>query len=157
MKKFSANYLISDTGAFLKNGIIVCSDEGDPLEYIDTTNDLKEIAQLAFYNGILMANFIWVKSVASALDTPNNQTIKSVLIQQVAGQTQVSIKDLIELAKQIQLQFPLMKINEILHEINCGLSNEGFSKQNIYGIFLLNGVDFVGMKFTPNSRLKKIC
>ena len=157
MKKFSANYLISDTGAFLKNGIIVCSDEGDSLEYIDTTNDLKEIAQLAFYSGILMANFSWVKSVTSALDTPNNQSIKSVLIQQVAGQSQVSIQNLIELAIQIQLQFPLMKINEIFHEINCVLSNEGFSKQNISGIFLLNGVDLVGMKFTLNSRLKKIC
>ena len=62
MRKFTANYLLSDSGVFLKNGIVIVEEDGSAIEYLDTKGDLKEIAQMSFHNGILMAGFIFVKS-----------------------------------------------------------------------------------------------
>ena len=61
MKKLAANYVISDSGEILKNGIILAEDEGSVLEYIDTEGDLQEIARLEFHNGILLGGFTFVK------------------------------------------------------------------------------------------------
>ena len=50
MRKFTANYLVTASGTFLKNGIVIAEENGTAIEFIDTTGDLKEIAQLTFYN-----------------------------------------------------------------------------------------------------------
>jgi len=157
MKKLAANYVVSEAGIFLKNGIIVAGEDGFAIEYIDTKGDLREIALLTFHNGILMAGFTFVKNNTTIPASESEHSVRSVVLRSVEGQNQVSIQNLIELGKQVQDQFPEMKIPEIMNEISeVLLTNGGFSKEKIPEIFLLIGTDLVGLDFTPKSRLKKI-
>lgn len=152
MKKNAANYLVSEDGVFLKNGIVIADENGTAVQYIDTKGDLNEIAQLTFHNGILMAGFTFLKTNEAF---PISAT--DPLIQSVEGQNEISIQNLIELGKQAQVQFPEMTIPEILNRISHELLSEGsYTKKNRSGIFLLMGVDLIGLRFTPKSRLKKI-
>jgi len=146
MKKLAANYLISETGKLLKNGILLTEDNGVPLDFIDTQGDLDEIAQLSFHNGILIAEqtFTRINSETQAFISP--------VIQ---GKDQLSLHDLVELAKQYQVQFPEMQIPEIWNAINTILQPD-FRKEKALGIFLLIGCDLPGLQFTSKSRLKKI-
>lgn len=151
MRKFTANYLVSEDGIFLKNGIVVAGDSGTAVQYIDTKGDLREMEQLSFHNGILMAGFTFLnKTDASPVSEADP------LIRPVEGQAEVSIQNLIELGKQAQVQFPEMKIPEIMVKIKEALTNGGFIKETIPGIFLLMSVDLAGLRFTPKSQLKKI-
>ncbi|MCK4663436.1 MAG: amidohydrolase family protein [Bacteroidales bacterium] len=58
MRKLSANYIFPVTSKPLKNGILVIDDYGKIIELIDTNGELKETANLEFYNGILVPGFI---------------------------------------------------------------------------------------------------
>lgn len=157
MRKLAANYVVSVNGDFLKNGIVVADEDGTVAEYIDTKGDLTEIAQLIFYNGILIAGFTFVRINAEIQVSETDHAIQSFIVQSITGQKQLSIQNLIELAKQVQDQFSELKIPEIIHEIiEVLLLVGGFSKEKIPGIFLLTGNDLVGLHFTPKSRLKKI-
>ena len=157
MRKFAANYVVSETGVFLKNGIAIAQDDGTVLRIIDTKGDLQETEQLIFSNGILMAGCSYTKiDTATAISKPD-QPFTSFVLQSVAGITHFSIQNLIDLGKQIQVQFPEMKISEILNEISEVLLTSGaFMKVNIAGIFLLTGVDLVNLHFTAKTQLKKI-
>ncbi|MBA4410053.1 MAG: hypothetical protein C0397_11590 [Odoribacter sp.] len=157
MKKFAANYLVSDSGIFLKNGIVVANDEGTVVEFIDTAGDLREIEQLLFFNGILITNCRFVRT---HLDFPGHITdnlSKSLIIRLVAELNEVTIRNLVEIGIQIQAQFPGMTIQEILDEIRNFLLIDGkYSRQIVPGIFLLIGVNLADLHFTPKSKLKKI-
>ena len=63
---------------------------------------------------------------------------------------------LIELGKEVQLQFPEIKIPAIMNQIEEILFEVGFLKDTMPGIFLLKGVNLVELHFTSESRLKKI-
>ncbi len=155
MRKFAANYLVADTGDYLKNGIVVVGEDGFSLEYIDTKGDLREIAQLTFLNGILMAGCTFIKTKAA--NSGSDQPFESLIMNFLAESNQFSLHELIDLGKQIQLQFPTFKIPEIMNKITSILQIEGgFSKEPKSGIYLITGVDLVNLHFSPKSRLKKI-
>ena len=157
MRKFTANYLLSDTGVFLKNGIVIVEEDGTAIEYLDTKGDLKEVAQMSFHNGILMAGFIFFKSSDLAPLSEAENTVRSFVINSATGRFKYSISDFIEFGKQIQNHFPEMKIPEIMNEIAKVLvSSVGFRREKDPGIFLLSGVDLPQMHFTPNARIKRI-
>lgn len=157
MRKHAANYLVSDTGEFLKNGMILVEDDGIVVQYNDTKDDLREVEQLIFHNGILMADYQFAKIIQSQLIPMADQTIRSLAIQAIGDSTQWSIQNQIDLAKTIQFQFPEKKIPAILDEITQFLLLDGgFIKKIIPGIYLLAGVDLVNLHFTPKTRLKKI-
>ena len=157
MRKFAANYLISDTGLFLKNGMAVVGEDGFILQYIDTNGDLIEVEQLSFHNGILMAGIIFTKINATQPNGVSGNTFKLFVLQSVGESTQLSIQNLIDLCKQLQLQFPEMKIPAIMNEIYEVLLGEGgFIKETNPEIYLLTSVDLVKLHFTPKTRLKKI-
>lgn len=157
MKKLAANYLIAEDGKFLKNGIVVAEDDGTATAFIDTTNDLKEIARLTFHNGILLANFIFRKGTNIVSSSESEQRLKQFIFETVLPLEAFSIQELVDLGKQVQEQFPEMKIPEILKHISEVLvANNNFVKENLPGIFLVIGVDLSGLHFTPKSRLKKI-
>ncbi len=157
MKKFIANYLVSETGLFLKNGILVATEDGTAVEYIDTTGDLKELAGLIFQNGIVMAGFAFVRTTGSTPVSEPNETIQSFVYQRTTELNQLSLQDMIGLGKQMQNQFPEMNIPDIWQAITAVLlTNLGFMKQEVSGIFLLNGADLVRLQFTPKSKLKRI-
>lgn len=156
MRKFAANYLVSDGGIYLKNGIVVVGDTGAPVQYIHTNNDLREIAQLSFLNGILMAEYTFKKVTEANLGY--GHPLESLIINSLSRSSQFSMHEMIKLGKQIQLQFPEMKIPEILNGITEVLHTTcGYAKENIPGIVLLMGIDLVNLHFTAKSRLKKIC
>ncbi|MDP3432620.1 MAG: hypothetical protein Q8T04_06615 [Bacteroidota bacterium] len=155
MRKFAANYLVSEDGVYLKNGILVAGEDGFAIKYIDTKGDLREIAQLTFLNGILMAGFRFIKT--DAANAHSDQPFESMVMRYLAATTQFSINELIDLGKLVQHQFPEMKIPEILNKITSTLQTYGgFSMESQPGIYLFSGADLVNLLFTSNSRLKKI-
>jgi hypothetical protein len=155
MKKFAANYLIAESGAFLKNGIVVAEDNGTVLQYIDTTDDLKEIAQLTFHNGIMMAGCRFLKTNSPVSESENQ--LNALVMKAVEGQNTFLLPDLIELGKLIQREFPEMKIPEILNvSMDMLQSNFGLFKESIPGIFLLTGVDLPWLRFKTTTKLKRI-
>lgn len=146
MKKLAANYIISESNKFLKNGILLAEDNGTAIEYIDTNGDLDEIAQLTFHNGILVAGQIFIRV---------NLEVKSSFNKNIQDKEQLSLSDLIELAKEHQLLHPERTIPEIWSALNTDLALS-YRKENAAGIFLLIGCDLPAFRFTAKSRLKKL-
>ena len=156
MRKFAANYVLSENGTFLKNGIVITGEDGMVSEYVDTGGDLDEMAQLSFHNGIVVAGFTFLKSSPEIPVSVKDKPIRSSIFQLIKEQNQLSVQQWIEIAKQVQEQYPEMKIPEIVHYLNDVLiSNGGYEKEDAPGIYLINA-DLVEMHFTPKSRLKKI-
>ena len=58
MRKIAATYLFPIHKKPIKNGILVCSDNGEILEIIDNNGVLKEQPGLEFYSGILVPGFV---------------------------------------------------------------------------------------------------
>lgn len=58
MKKYSANYIFPVSSKPLKNGIVVVDDNGYIVDLIDTKGQLREIAGLEFYNGVIVPGFV---------------------------------------------------------------------------------------------------
>jgi len=157
MKKLAANYLVSEAGKFLKNGILVAEDDGTAVEFIDTEGDLDEIALLAFHNGILISGYAFTRISTENPVSESEHFLSSIINPAIADYNPVSIQNLVEIGKQVQSQFPEMRIPEILREISAILLENGrFRKEKIPGIFLLIGADLPELHFTPKSRLKKI-
>jgi len=157
MRKFTANYLVTASGTFLKNGIVIAEENGTAIEFIDTTGDLKEIAQLTFHNGILFTESLFSKTDSGVVPVETDDIFQNCVIRLSAGLEQLSLAELIDLEKQVQLQFPEMKIDEIVLETTRVLLNfGGFTKQILPGIFLLTGADLPKLRFTPHCKLKKI-
>ena len=146
MKKLAANYLISESNKFLKNGILLAEDNGTVIEYIDTRGDLDEIAQLTFHNGILVTGQTFTRL------NSEDQLLHNQIIQ---AKEQLSLSDLIELAKEYQLLHPDKTIPEIWSAMNADLALS-HRKENTTGIFLLIGCDLPALRFTSESRLKKL-
>jgi hypothetical protein len=157
MRKFAANYLVSDAGKFLKNGIVIATEEGEAVEFIEPGDDLREIAQLIFFNGILITNCRFVRSISDFIDNNSAGPLESLIIQSTSGLHEMTIQQVFETGMKVQLQFPEMTIPQILDEISNGLLKNGrFSRMNVPGIYLLSGVNLPELKFTPGSKLKKL-
>lgn len=58
MRRISANYIFPVSSAPLKNGIIEIDDQGVIQNVIDTKGELRESANLAFYNGVIVPGFV---------------------------------------------------------------------------------------------------
>lgn len=157
MRKFTANYLVTPSGTFLKNGILIAEENGTATEFIDTRGDLKEIAQLTFHNGILFPGYLFSKTDFGVAPVETDDIFQNCVIHLSAGLQDISLQELIDFGKQVQLQFPETKIDEIVLGITRSLLNfGGFSRQILPGIFLLTGADLPKLRFTPHCKLKKI-
>ncbi len=155
MKRFAANYVVSETGFFLKNGIVEAEENGKFIRCIDTRGDLRETALLSFHNGILMTGSEFIKIAGFFPDDEN--PVHSFILSLVSASARVTMQNLIETGKRVQEKFPEMDIQEILQAIPEVLQqNVKFRKEQIFGIFLLTGADLARLRFTSKSRLKKI-
>lgn len=135
MRKFTSNYLINPKGKFLKNGIVIVSDDGMATEFIDTKGDLREMAQLVFHSGILVPNFEFSKSNEPAF----------------------TLEAFIEAAKEIQQKNTGLSIPEIFTQLSESLqTNDGFTKNRLPGLFRLTGNDLVHLKFLKECKCKRI-
>ncbi len=157
MRKLAANYVISDSGELLKNGIIVAEDDGSVLEYIDTEGQLQEMARLEFHNGILLGGFSFVKIRESLPFQDFDSRFSSLILPEISGMNEFSILKWLDLCKKIPALFPDMAITEIMRGITDILCTDcGFRKENIPGIYLLTGSNLIVLKLTTNCRLKRI-
>jgi hypothetical protein len=157
MRKFAANYVISDSGELLKNGIVIAEDDGSVLEYIDTDGQLQEIARLEFHNGILLGGFTFLKVRESVSERDFDSRFSSLILPEISGMNEISILKWLDICKQIPVLFPDMVITEIMWGITEILCTDcGFRKENTQGIYLLTGSDLIVLKLTMNCRLKRI-
>lgn len=152
MKKLAANYLLSDSGHLLKNSILVADDYGNVMESVDTKGDLDEMAQLTFHNGILMPNNLYFRrnSASSEMDE-----LVQFIDLKIAGFQQLTTSEIIDIAKQTQVEFPELKTSEVTIAI-FSLLNSYFEKREQPGVFLLVHSDLIGLHFKPQSKLKRI-
>lgn len=149
MKRYAANFLLDESGALLKNGILESDDSGNILRIVDTKGDLREAAQLTFQNGMLLSGYSWVKT--GSAKRPGD------LPEFFVETDLVSMQSLIDAGKTFQKQFPEKTISHFFSETYQFLSRpEIYRKIPEPGVFLLTGIDLVNMKFTPKSRLKKL-
>ncbi len=58
MRKISATYIFPGNSAPLKNGILICEDDGTITSLKDTKGKLKEEQGLEYYNGIVVPGFV---------------------------------------------------------------------------------------------------
>ncbi|MCE5346864.1 MAG: amidohydrolase family protein [Bacteroidales bacterium] len=58
MKRFSAQYVITNSGPPLKRAVITADDNGTIVNIEDTKGNLEETHSLEFYNGILIPGFV---------------------------------------------------------------------------------------------------
>lgn len=58
MRKIAATYIFPGNEKPLKNGILICENDGTVFETIDSSGNLNEQAGLEFYNGILVPGFV---------------------------------------------------------------------------------------------------
>ena len=58
MRKITSSYVFTCNGPPLKNGIVVCSDEGSIIDVIDNDGSIIEQSNLEYYNGIIVPGFI---------------------------------------------------------------------------------------------------
>ena len=58
MKRFSAQYIITNTGAPLKRGIVTADDDGTITGVEDTGGNLVEKESVEFHNGIIIPGFV---------------------------------------------------------------------------------------------------
>lgn len=58
MKRFSAQYVFTNTGPALKRAIITTEDDGTIVSVSDTGGDLAEAESISFHNGIIIPGFV---------------------------------------------------------------------------------------------------
>lgn len=58
MRKIAATYIFPVSGTPLKNGILVCEDDGTIVEIIDRGEGFREEAGVEFYSGIVVPGFV---------------------------------------------------------------------------------------------------
>lgn len=152
MKKFAANFILSESGELLKNGILVANDDGTVVEIIDTKGDLDEMAQLIFHNGILIANNLYIRGNTII---PEKNELSQFISLKICNSLQLAVPELIDIAKQTQVEFLELTIIQIFKAI-VSLLNVHFSSKKKTGVFLLIHSDLVGLHLKPQSRLKQI-
>lgn len=157
MKKLAANYVLSESGNLLKNGILIAEDDGSVLEYTDTQGNLQEMAQLTFHNGILLAGFTFIRVRETVQVFDYDQRFLSIFLPELATKNEISVMNWLEICKQVSEQFPDLVITEIFREITQMICAEGgFRKEYTPGVYLLSGTDLLVLKLTKNVKLKRI-
>ncbi|HLN72867.1 MAG: hypothetical protein ACM3O8_06145 [Methylococcaceae bacterium] len=154
MKKFAAHYLLTDTGLLLKNGMAVADDSAN-IQFIDTKGELTELEQMIYHSGLLIGNCEFIKT-DGLIPTPVENENPLQLFDSILNKDQLSLKEVIDLARQFQDQFSGMNIPQILIKTEQALIDKSYIKRIIPGLYLLSGINLQTLHFTPHSRLKKI-
>ena len=134
MRKIAATYIFPCNGKPLKNGILVCENDGTVIEIIDTSGNLNEQAELEFYSGILVPSFV---NVHFSLSKSNRQRL--ILAEML----------------ELQQSSPELTLEELL-KLKTDDWVGGFEKGKKSGVSLISGIDFKNMKLTVNSRIKRL-
>lgn len=57
-RRFSANYVFTNTGKPLRNGIVGVDDDGVVVEIIDHNEGVREYSRTLFHNGVIVPGFV---------------------------------------------------------------------------------------------------
>lgn len=77
MRKIAANYIYWPGYPLVKNGYIVLGDNGS-VEVVDTGGEVREIAGLEFYGGLIVPEFVCRISSDFRIDAPILPVLDSV-------------------------------------------------------------------------------
>lgn len=154
MRKFAAHYLLTDTGLLLKNGMALADDHSN-IQFIDTKGELAEVEQMIFHSGLLMGSYTFIKTDGITNAGLENE-IPQQLVDSILNKDQLLLKEMIDLAMQLQDLFPQLNIPAILHKTEQVLISKAYIKKTVPGLYLLSGINLHTLRFTPRSRLKKI-
>lgn len=157
MKRFAAHYLLTHTGVLLKNGIAVTGEDGFVAEYVDTKDGIQEMEQMIFLSGLLLEAFELIKHPGPAIVPVPEDLFQVQLVYLLAHSEHISLQQLLDTGKELQKQFPEMTIPDLLNRMLAILLSEaGYMKKPLPGLYLLKGLDMTKLHFTPESRVKKI-
>lgn len=156
MRKISATYIFPGNKPPLKNGILICDDDGKILKLTDTGGQLTEQAGLEYYSGILMPGFINANHHA---EPPPSIVGRGT--NRLAQKQQLST-----LSEMIALQqnSPELSLEELIKRatINAARALQiddcfgSFEPGKRPGINLITGADLKNLKLTAQSKLKKL-
>ena len=136
IRKISAHYVFPVSGAVMKYGIVVCRDDGEIQEVVNTGGMVREIASLEFYDGILVPGFV-------KLQEETDQELFEILKKMTHENQTMSFE---ECLRNITLE------RAIRHKTASGYGS--FDSGKYPGIYLISGIDFPGMKLKKESRLR---
>lgn len=153
MIKHAAHYLLTDAGLLLKDGIAV-AHANTSIQFIDTGGELTEIEQLIFHSGLMISAFEFLRQ-DDLSHFPGTEQLPS-LFYPFINKDHLSLKEVIDLAGQLQDLLPESTIPGLLKEIEQVLLFNGFTKKNIPSLYLLSGLDLKTLRFTERTRLKKV-
>ncbi|EFK95516.1 hypothetical protein LDC_2482 [sediment metagenome] len=149
-RKLSASYVFSSHSGFLKNGILILDERNKVVDLIDTCGNIREEANLEYYNGILIPGFI-------------NTHSRKVCIENgscFADDAQSILKRMIF----IQQNNPETKLSELLSRAtikeakSLGIDTHAgsFEKGKLPGVNLIEKADLQLLILTGKSKIKKI-
>ncbi|MGE5395841.1 MAG: hypothetical protein ACM3P1_13945 [Candidatus Saccharibacteria bacterium] len=153
MIKHAAHYLLTDSGLLLKNGIAAADNNGT-FRFIATREELIEIEQLIFHSGLMISAFEFIKE--DNLSTSTGTKDLHPLFYPIINKDHLSIKEVIELARELQHVFPEMNIPDLLQKIEQVLLSNGFVKKTVPALYLLSGLDLQTLRFTERTKVKKV-
>lgn len=199
MRKIAATYVFPITQAPVKNGILICEDDGTIIDVINKGDDFKEEAGLEFYSGILTPGFIatnfnlqnhsktfsrkqWTGGISFAADFKNSIGIhyeknisqtselpafcdgKIILPAFYNTENTTLITSYMSVLLDFQEKNKHINLAELLTLISLtaasmfGLDNKlgSFDAGKKPGVNLISGIDFKQMKFTSNSKIKRL-
>ena len=147
MRKIAATYIFPGNGKPLKNGILVCENDGTVVEVIDTSGVLTEQAGLEFYSGILVPGFVNTRCHLGSDSLALNHQ-RSIFAEMLVFQQNSPELTLEELIKRVCFNSAqALKIDD-----RAG----SFEKGKKPGVNLISGIDFKNMKLTGNSKIKRL-
>lgn len=153
MIKHAAHYLLTDNGLLLKNGIAVANNNA-AFQFIDTKGELSEIEQLIFHSGLMISAFEFIRQEDLTHSTGTENLLS--LFYPTINKDHLSLKEVIDLARELQDSFAELNIPGLLHKIEQVLLANGFVKKTIPALYLLSALDLQTLRFTEKTRVKKV-
>lgn len=179
MRKIAANYIFPITSEPIRNGYLVINENGTIVEVVGSQDNIREIAGLEYYSGVLVPGMILTvggsnvvinlskievdltpeqRKWARYLYSRGVQTIASKAVLNKLAQTQTLIDYLLKLSQAgvsfedslKELTFNNAKIFNLEKELG---SLEG---GNTPGVLLITGFDFENNNLGLNASVKRL-
>lgn len=177
MRKISANYIFPCARKKpVKNGIVILSSVGEILEFIDPGEHYKELANVEFYNGILIPGLVFTKSQFTQFNNSVEISITEITAYNYPNLYQQGVK-----VSEIVPSPEMMNIDSVsivkatsnqsalnFGDIICALTFENavhlkvdnkygsFSSHRTPGVNLISPFDFDNFCLNNNSKLKRL-
>lgn len=157
MKKYAANYILTESNVLLKNSIIISDDSINISSIINTEGELRETERMEFCNGIITSGFKYERSTNNIDSKSYNEYSSSINFDFYISRKSISIDDFIEICKNYQELHKHLTIPEIINQINENLEKDyGFVKTKSQGAYLIKGLDLPELKFLKTTKIKKL-